>query len=693
MADIFPLKNCLLKSASLNMGVGSEFSFDSAPDLAGDSSFAIDDVVRYVVDGPKALFKGVVKRIAHALGEETVTVTCAGMEQVLEGQTWNARYSSYNQYEGNLCGRNFVDATIQDFIDSEFNDYAPWGFVSQVSDWFTSITVPASIGSLRAGATVTAQKSFIETLNAIIAPYPHIKWAIRYDNTDNVFPIGVLVLIDTSVAVADHTLQYGGDNAVVFGGTLEVDANDSAVNLHVYGKGNFTELEEVLQEDWDAENEVIPITEKALIMPTAASPDNLYKSYSFFDFQDAQDIINDPLIEVLVDGTWKRAWHFADYIIDYENGRIEWLNIGSYVDANTGQLYQGVPDPSIVSAGALRRVFAYGNAHFGLSARISFDKLHPDAYRKYRVSGKLFNLKLRPSFVFDPESTDPDNPDWVEKALPVEDATVIMRPAAEYKMLDVFAGTIPDDPPHIAVKITPNVDRMVPPQDVMLSNTAYDAYAVALGDFDFQDGDSCIVFTYRQLSYVCNTPGFLVPGTAAGVPYFIPGQQGKFFTWAMKIRYTNWANLEVTKTCAFGLGKHQRVVLDSVLKYTDIDGNVIQDDTARLGAFGDLIKDYNDMLAVSGSLKVHVGITAGVPSVPYNVGETVSIAGNVSTELSDLVAVISSINYSTLDEGYVTLQLSRNEPRINKFQPSPAALVDIEGASKEPVDRTSLELI
>lgn len=676
-----------IKNGSLNMGTQNDLSFVYVSALHDESPVAVDDIVILKKWNPATssqdiIYKGIVRKCPRGLSNEEFLVECVGAEFALESQPWEAVNFSYNDI--GTCGARAIDQTIEQALQFEFNENA-----TGPQDWFTDIVFPSSVGDLLCSATVTYQKSFLTFINDLIALYPNVKWTIEYDITaTTLFPIGKLILIDTSAGRTTRTLQVGGASPDVVDHKIVSDATETAENIQCYGRGEFTERQEILVPDWEPEDELIPVSY------SFDAPDTRGK-LSYLRFQiGMKELSSVPVITMLVDeyGPTPITLHYMkDFSINFELGAIHWLESAYWINQDTGVMSSDINGAAPGASPPWRRLAAFNGNHLNKEVTISYTLMGPDCFRRYRTAYPVADLRLAMTTV-----PDPANPgDAIVTGIMKEPVLECYTP-----MIELAARTETNFPGHIAKKYTPTnpvVNRAtqdtlgntsfetIGPGGVQPLNLIDDSYCVPTDTPGYQEGSKCIYFETRQLGM--RMPTFWPDGYTPPTPWF---------TWDVAIIYTSWENLVQTRTGSAGLGLYARSVFNSVIKYTNIEGDVVQDNSAKLVTVADRLEEYYGAPNWTGTIQVHLAKHAGtkLPIIPFNVGDKILLAGEIDSDIStNFVGIVAAMDISAVltDTALLTLTISRREPKRNPFVQRPAGFVDAEALAMKPSDVFGLQ--
>lgn len=694
-----------------------------------DTPIAEGDTVIYRVNPAVIKFKGIVRVIERDLVSETAQVICYAAESALEAKEWTPTHTAYNKDV--LCRHNLLNATIADVIEAEFtnNDTGP-------QTWFSSIEAPAGVLALIAGPTDTYQVSFLSLIESVISIHPHVRWLIEYDTTSTaLLPVGKLVLVDTKVGRTAHVLTIG--NGTVQSCKVREDYSTVAETLHVYGAGDFVEVEEVLVPAWDVADEAIAKTLYATA-PLLTDYENALASSQglITNLQWGYDLTSVPRIFVNLTGVEEELFANKEYTLDPVRGGILWNTFTGYIDA-TGSI------TNTPRAGA-RALAATNPAFYGKVLRITFNYCGPDCYRLYAVSEPIANYRLRLSQV-----PDPDNIGQTIQKPTEQDVTVeAFKPRTSADKSDPRYTT---EAGYAIAKVFTPTDDTITWDERQPEFTTAKGYSYPLGSPEFQEGRRCVRFEDRQLDSMWLAFSDLDA---------ISNEYPFWYTWRIKIRYTAWRNLLETRTSTYGVGYTGRFVFSDLMKYTastgastatatatisggavtsgtvvnaglgyavaplvkvvgdgsgatahsTIDGfgrvasividsggtgytsavlsindstGVIVNDTSKLVTTADDVLAYyggaqwTGEIVVMTTMHTTVGPDRKVSALPYAVGDKVTLAGSVDTALAaSFVGIINDIAIAPLETGLCVLSIGTRMPQRNPFEPKPPVFVD-----------------
>ncbi|MBD3262438.1 MAG: hypothetical protein GF334_12370 [Candidatus Altiarchaeales archaeon] len=739
-------------------------SVEYAPDLAAEVTLDTDDII-IVKGNTRTLYKCIIQQIRFNFNQETSSPECTGIEDTINTIPWEAVNDYYNVTDLPCLDLRNTEKTIQDFFDEEF--------VDPVDTWFTEVEIGSGIGALLLPELETKGKGFFDILKAILAPYPHIRWAIEYDDTEGMFPLGKLVIYDATVGRDEHTVTIGTD-AVDF--QLTKDIFDCAQNVHLYGYGDFLEKLEVGVPAW--QKECIITRQNVGIKGPQTPDDNI--SIGFEDdefFLDLHLYANDaPWFDAADQGAFggggifgdarqMRLWPGGDIAYNVETGEVRFLfaddEEGSddakwwWVNNEDGTVYPpdhfearpGQPVHPAFIPGIIRRPIGYRNSHLNEDIRwwAEYKTFTEEAFRMYRVSEPISDFRIRELDYQDQVSGEET------KSFRVEDESLeVFRPAntisryedfeEEYDPVDYDSynevlfpgGTAAEVKPWYAsgdgtIKVgayTPvgggfNLPTyqipMLKPQTYSTDSLSL-AFSVLVGfwkelesDVSFEEGTNCIVTSKRQLAaypqwndqpvktYEEVTIGAALSGVDAGVIASTLRIDSRIvlYTWPVLVHYTAWREAKEDRTTPYGLNKHVNNHMKSAFIYRDgvfMDRSVEEPEPVTVfdnisqpgGPFikaADMLEEYYGEINWKGTIRVHVEKGQDGWVVPYKVGDTVVLAGEVPPELTDFRGLVNGVDLSSLDNGIVSLSFGKHVPARNPFAPAEqlGVSLDIEG--------------
>ena len=391
--------------------------------LGGELLVDTDDII--LIKGQnKTLYKCVVTNVGSTLGNESDKPQCIGIADLINSAPWEAVNAHYNATDLPCIDIRRTDWTIQEFIEAEFT--------GDVTTWFTSIEAEGDTGSIVLPETETTGRGFLDVINDILSPYPHLRWMIEYDPAEAVYPLGKLVIYDAMVGREEHSLTVGEDCTDV---NITKDVNECAEHVHLYGFGDFTEKLEVPVPAW--QNECV-ITRNNIGVEGPKTPqDNIQIAYEDDQFfMDLHLYANDaPWYDAANDGSpfaagpaggrqQMRLWPGGDIAYNIRTGEVRflfaeeeegnedakwwWVNNEDgtvyppdHFDAQPGKTYQ----PQFIP-GIIRRPITYRNSHLDERIRwwAQYDTFIPEAFRTYQVSESIADFRIRETQFEDPDS-------------------------------------------------------------------------------------------------------------------------------------------------------------------------------------------------------------------------------------------------------------------------------------------------
>lgn len=711
-----------------SLGQGASISYSYLPDLAGVPTAAIDDIV--VVDADsRRLYKGLVKQIRHTLSSEAVTVECDGCENFIDGQVWEAVNLFYNAPEP-ICYAPRVDQTIQDFFTQEY--------VGVVTTWFTGYTLPASLADLLLPEMTTARKGFMTCLKEILARYPFANFVIEYSG-DDVFPVGQLVLIDTRVARSTHALAVGTASPRVLDFDVTLNASECASTVRIFARGHFVERLEWLQPDWDATQEVVYEENVVVAIPetvdgTSRLPDGHIFIRDLDLFAKEIPVVRPSGVDGHV-GASHRIFVGADYIVNTETGEISFLRPEDgadwwWVNGETGTVIKTLGGAVWgLEATLYRRPIAYNNYHMtdgGYFLATQYYHVAEAAYRNYHTEYPIADLRLiRETKQQDgaPVTVLRKSPDVLTLYVPrfVTSRAIYEEDPVKTPNEDGFFGTpSPADyslwyqvfnnarlqlKTAVAPELLPGIIDVAMPEFLALMMVPYGDAAASRDDIrgfytetaagaSFEEGTVCVRLSQPQLISIPEWYKKVNDSDTPPLPNMIPD----WVTWPILVRYTSWHDIVEERTSLNGLGRVYSGVVNSLIRYDDSTGAVLDtliDNTPELASYADDFADFMNTPVWEGTATVHIDYDAldGRWVIPYRIGDTITLTGSVSPTLTAFVGLVNGIDYSRMFEGVVTLSFGRRAPRRNPFLPRPAVAADIEDDSFSGPDAGGLQTL
>lgn len=734
------------------MGEGPTLAFHYLPDLAGESTVAIDDIIILDAANNRRLYKGVVRFIEHSLGSEQVQVFCDSASSLIDGQVWEAVNEYYNT-EDPVCLPTLVDQTIQDFFTLEF--------VGEVANWFTGYDIPASIQDLVLPGLTTTRKGFMSCLSDILQKYPFIRFVIEYGSANTLFPVGELVLIDTRASRASHTLQVGGVSPDVLDFSLSQNARETAQSVRVFARGHFIERYEWLQPDWAGGSKELVLEENVTIDPPRSEGGSIHlpEGHTFIRGLrlDAVGIDTQYPPGVGVISQVTRLWPGADYEINCETGEIRFLvpEEGEdwwWVHENLGSIKKSVGGSwgpfSNLEDTLWRRPIAYNNNHLnpsGYFQSTQYYRLADDPYRAYVTEYPIADLRLEE---VEEEEDDPETPGetiWVKKIRKSPESITVFTPkfVSERTIFEQDTGKTPDDQgffgdpsaaDHTAWQavITNSRDHLKQPVDptvlegyvkshpteqlaILMTPKFLEGIIPPLQEIkrfyekgnagvSFEEGTICVKLSQPQLLSV---PEWFTQPNESQIQ-LAPDLKTDWITWPILVRYTSWHEVVEERTNTYGAGRVFTAVAHSALRYdvstagsspeTLVDTIEYSNHTAplpypSLSDYADDLSAHLDVLVWEGNIVVHLDYDSieGRWEVPFKVGDTVSLTGEVSGSLTTFNGLVNGLDYRRINSGVLTIQVGRVEPKIHPLQVRQPIRADIEGDNLTGPDLPGLQ--
>ena len=718
------LKEAGLALGAESMGKGADLTFVYNPDLAGGDYVSVDDIVVIDAADSRRLYKGLVKRITHNLEAETVSVQCEGIDQMIDGQTWESVVDFYN-VEDPSCYSAKSDQTIGDFFAIEF--------VNQVAVWFNSIVLPGALASLKMPALTTVRKGFMTVVQEIVKKYPYLQWVIEYTQDNTIFPAGNLVFFDTRTGRTARSLSVGGSDPDVKNFTVSESVQDTASSIKVFARGHFIERYEYLQPDWEPEEELQRQELVEIAPPEDANgsiklPDGhqFIRNLQLF-VQNATRI--SPGTPAGLSGNY-RLYPGADYTINVETGEIVFLSAEDgeewwWVNEETGMVLSGLTGSQVTNA-RLRRPVACENNHIGPNTfylALQYDKMGDRCYRRYTTEYPIADLRVV-------EAKNEDDEDIFKV---FDDSVTIYAPrvSKERYLFEQDASKIPDGAGSYgspsAADRTAWQDRIEGGRaalkssvDVAIDEGKVNAIKLHLAHMQFpvsgltpteqqvrrwfveadtgisfEEGTRCIELGKRQVVSVPAVYDRVWDSSTQANPAVYTD----WATWPVLARYTSWHEVVEERTNVLGQGREVSAVANSILKYErslgGIEPEVVIDTTDQLSAYADDLASFYGEVTWEGSMEVFVEWNAAQSrwEVPYRVGDRVTLSGEVSDALSSFSGIINSIDYSEMGNGTITLNFGRRTAISNPWSVPEQIAVDIEGDDLTGPDVAGLQTL
>ncbi len=669
------------------------------------------------------------KRIEYTLGIEQVKVVCEGVDQMVDGQPWDAVNNYYNFPEP-PCGTSEEGVTLKQFFDTEY--------VGDVTTWFTGVTIPVSLEDVLLPEITTIRKGFLTVVQEIVKPYPYINFVIEFSTANTTFPVGQLVLLDLRAARSTHSLQVGGVSPEVVDLSVGRTIQTTAKDIRVFARGKFMERYELLTPDWDPSEEEIDFTDNAGVLlsnpvdeenPTLQFPEGHEFIREAQIFADNVDYVGPPGTGTITNSY--RIFPGADFIINVETGEVTLLRPEEgddwwWVNRETGAVRKTVSSNTLGNLeGTLwRRPVTYDNAHMADEARfrcVHYTYMGERPYRHYLTKFPIADLRIE---AFEEAEIDtasglptghtitkyrklPNSIDIYipkvaqERFLFEEDDTrtvdafgffgnPVDEDVAEWRSklrannasLGLATGQDPNDEPdqeipeiraHMLFPVTSD-----PPElDEVLRY-----YSLTETGVEFEEGTRCVKLGKRQ---VVSVPP-VYEEQWDKVNEANPDIYTDWATWSVLAHYTSWEEIVEERTNVLGEGRVYTGVANSIFSYCrGLRGDtpeVVFDNTDELPAFADEVASYFGSEVWEGTVTVPV-ILNGVSDkfeVPFKIGDTVTLTGETPGALATFVGYINSLDYSRMDsEHVVTVGFGAKRPKKNPYLPVRPFAVDIEG--------------
>lgn len=619
MAIFNDVPELVSNGVSERLATGASASFELRADLFGQNSIDLEEVLVVKVVG-RGVFKGVVEEVAHNLEGESVTISCIGVDQYIDSQPWEAANAYYNTQE-TPCGESLQDVTLEDFFNEEF--------VGDVADWFSSYVLPNSIKDLLVPAVTTLKKGFMTVLQEILAPYPYVKWVIEFDDAEQIFPVGELVLIDLRAGRSSHAIPVGGATGIVTSMSVQRTAKECAKHIEIHARGRFVERFELLTPDWKFEDERIYSGDTPIFIEGPTGDDGTIKLPPGFDFHYdiwlyAEDIDLTRPQGVGSTARQTRMWPGADYEINMETGEIRFMRPETgeswwWVNDETGvivpQSFNNYGPFSNLSNTSLRRPVAYNNAHADSDVRYFFFAYYmgEDPYRTYRTSKPIADFRIRQetqeidgetvttyrrlptSFeIFIPKAIAEGRYEIQKRAeesrtfasltesgitgdflgSPDSGAQNLWRDAIAQVNNAIAAFNDRQDPELLDPISSPDMranmlwPRITNLQDVD-EKEILRFFSVSSGSASFDEGTTCVRLSERQLMADPLWYDLAKQHAVLGSLTTTDPIEADWYTWPVLARYTSWEDIVEERTTSFGGERYYRGVVNSVFKYED----------------------------------------------------------------------------------------------------------------------------
>lgn len=712
---------------SSNARIRGELTFTYIPDLAGGTYVEQDDIVVFDCF-ERRLFKGIVKKVEHTLSSEEVLVTVQSADNFVNCQTWNAVSKWYNKVE-QTCETYPIDTTLQEFITAEY--------VEDVLLWFTSITVAASLQDLIIPEVSTERRGFIDTLEAILSPFPFASWRITFSPLNTYFPVGALEIFDLRDGSGTvHSLEVG-QNGFVKNLKVQETIENCAEKVIAFARGKFTERLEILAPNWNPDEEENQVEDIYLNPPKDENDTSHLPEGHEFPQEIRMWVENVEMTSPAGVGSIAntfRVWHGADFKINNETGEIVWLKPEDgadwwWVNKETGQTSTTVSQAILgnLIGTQWRRPVMYNNALLvdGAKVRANYKYIGDRAYRNYKTLLPIANFRLLsvqeeeidvPSglptgatvtrFRRAPTSFDIYIPKVAAQRFRIEsredvqldERGVMVSPDTD--MIDAWdqlfhrynqlIGNIPESQLEVD-KTIPAIKAFMLWPDAETVEEVLQYFTLAQSDASFEEGTNCCVMGQRQLIAIpewTEHPNGYGGTTLDAVQEATHPPRAGWASWAVLAHYTAWEEDFVEKTNVLGKGRIARAVANSAFSYTNkaavglVDNEEVtyENISTYLVDLADDMQEYYGQKDWTGEIEVGIVLdTGGKWKIPYQVGDACSLYGSVSTRLGQFDGIINSINFDNIDSGVVTLSFGRRVPKINPFLPRENVPVDIEG--------------
>ena len=736
------------------MSEGPGLAFHYLPDMAGVSTVAIDDIIIIDAALSRRLYKGVVRTIEHSLSSEQVQVFCDSAASLIDGQVWDAVNEYYNM-EDPICLPSLVEQTIADFFTIEFvGDVANWFTSYTIPASIADLQLPALATTRKGFMTclkdILAKYPFIQFVveyspdhNALFPVGGLILLDTRAARSTHALAVG-----GATPRVLDFSLtQNGRDTAE----TVRVFARGHFVErfefLQPDWAGGSREL--IREENISIDG---PTAEGGSIhLPEGHTFIRNLRLWSAGGIEIQQppghSIIGDTF------RLWPGADYEINcetgeirFLVP-EDGEDWWwvhMNLG-YVKETVG----GSFGPFSNLEGAFyRRPIAFDNNHMkptGFFFATQYDRIADDPYRTYTTEYPIADLRLEEVEV---EEDDPDTPGetiWVKKIRKAPESITVFTPKyiTEHSIFEEDDTKTPDaqgffgDPTsaeHTAWKavVTASRDHLKQPVDPSILEgyvkshpveqlaflmtpkflggvvPAFDEVVRFYNEGDsgvtFEEGTVCVKLSKRQLISI---PQWFDQPNQSRVQ-LAPGLRTDWATWPILVRYTSWHEVLEQRTNTRGSGRVYTAVANSSLRYDistkGVTPEVLVDTIAYSTHTGLLpeptLADYATELAAflddiywEGSVVVHLDYDSVEDrwSVPYKVGDTITLTGNVSGVLTTFVGLINGLDYRNINGGTLTLTIGRREPLLHPLQRRQPRRTDIEGDNLTGPDLAGLQ--
>jgi hypothetical protein len=749
--DLSTMANVKVALGSEAMGNSADFSFSYLPDLAGEDTIKQDDLVYYDAHG-RRLYKGLVKRIEHSLTDESVTAKCEAADRFIDGQLWEPVYDYYNDLEAPSCAdRAVYGKTIQDFFTTEFtNRVSEEGSPKQ---WFTSVTIAASVQDLPLPPMTTLGKGFITCIQNIFSAYPYIRYVIEFDATTNLFPVGTLTLFDARVGRSSHSLTVGAAGKQVVDLNVSQTIEDCAEEIRVHARGKFVERYELLRPNWNPAEERILEQDIIIDKPDEENGSSrLPEGHEFiWEIQLwAQNATYYPPPGVGVFADSYRLFPGADFKINIETGEILWLHPDEgedwwWVNRENGTIKKTVAGANALGWGDLndslyRRPFTYNNEHIKEGVYIlagQYYRLGERAYRCYKTKYPIADFRIERHEVdeIDP-NTGLKTGQRVDEYRRMETEVEIFIPkvATERFMFEeppedqvvsfddiwpaptgtdrenwnawftqinqTFAIDPEEDPSEEDQEGLPEIEAwmLFPRVDLSDERSILRWFVKSGTGVSFEPGTKCADLGQRQLVSVPEVYEKVHDQWYSANPPV----GTNFCTWAVLARYVSWEEYFVERTNTLGLGRRYTGVMDSVFSYDQLyrrpaieeeEERVQFDNIADLDSIADDVAEFYGTEDWEGTITVSVSLNTVSKKwiIPYKVGDVVTLTGNVSAGLAGFQGLIRQITYQDMNAGIIALEFGKMEPRKNPYAPPYKKQVDLVGDHTYGPDQGGLQ--
>lgn len=731
LIDLSTFADTSISLGSSNSRIRGELTFSYVPDLAGGTYVSQDDTVIFSCH-ERCLFKGLVKEVKHSLSSEKVEVVVQSADNFLNCQKWEAVQKWYNKVD-QTCETYPIDTTLQEFITSEF--------VNDVATWLSSITVASTIQDLIIPEVNTDRRGFLETLEAVLAPFPFITWRIDFNTNPVLFPIGTMLIFDLRDGTGtSFALPVGNTNGIVKSADVRETIAECAEKVYAYARGRFVERLEILTPNWSPSEEEITIENQYLQPPrTETDKTSLPQGHEFiqeFEMWVENAQMYPPEGVGVFSDNW-RLWHGADFKINGETGEIDWLkpddgNDWWWVNRETGQIASSVSQTVLgnLEGSFWRRPVMYENELLQENVRLraNYKRIGDRPYRNYKTSLPIYDLRLLP---VEENEIDPGSgfetgdtitlfrkaPNSLDIYIPkvaaqrfvletsadvtldfrgvIEGPSDLMREQWDQLFFDYnkLLGNIPQDQPAPDTTLPKVKANMLWPTATTVDEVLR-WFTKAQSDASFAEGTKCCVMGSRQLIAIpewADQPNGFGGTTIDAIQEATRPLRFGWATWAVLAHYTSWEELYIERTNTIGKGRTARAVAHSSFAYSNraavgliTDEEIVYDNTETyLTDLADMMQEFYGTPDWDGKVEVMLTLNADTKwECPYNIGDTCSLSGAVSAGLASFLGVIRSINFDNIDQGYVSLDFGRRPPKLDPFLARPDIPVDIEGDSQ-----------